>query len=76
MAAYRWKYFEENEDRPEKPRSYGVTEMRGPHYSLLSQNGLRDGSVVDSQRQRLGCRRMRRKKRVGVRRGMVGKVVV
>ncbi|KAM1189615.1 hypothetical protein FF1_025504 [Malus domestica] len=45
MAAYRWKYFEENEDRPEKPRSYGVTEMRGPHYSLLSQNVLQIGDV-------------------------------
>lgn len=40
MAAYRWKCFDENEDRPEKPRSYGVTEMRSPHYTLLSQNVL------------------------------------
>ncbi|CAN6689998.1 unnamed protein product [Malus baccata var. baccata] len=52
MAAYRWKHFEENEDRPEKPRSYGVTEMRGPHYSLLSENVLQDifesmGQFVD-----------------------------
>ncbi|KAL6282153.1 hypothetical protein ACE6H2_013082 [Prunus campanulata] len=52
MAAYRWKCFDENEDRPEKPRSYGVTEMRGPHYTLLSQNVLQDifesvGQFVD-----------------------------
>lgn len=41
MAAYYgWKSFEENEDRPEKPRRYGVTEMRGPRYSVLSQNVL------------------------------------
>ncbi|KAI9121293.1 hypothetical protein K1719_008326 [Acacia pycnantha] len=52
MSAYRWKSFEENEDRPEKPRRYGVTEMRGPHYSLLNQNVLQDifesmGEFVD-----------------------------
>ncbi|CAB4275886.1 unnamed protein product [Prunus armeniaca] len=52
MAAYRWKCFDENEDRPEKPRSYGVTEMRSPHYTLLSQNVLQDifesmGQFVD-----------------------------
>ncbi|AEE84439.1 Protein HEAT-STRESS-ASSOCIATED 32 [Arabidopsis thaliana] len=53
MAAYyRWKSFEENEDRPEKPRRYGVTEMRGPHYSVLSQNLLQEifesmGQFVD-----------------------------
>lgn len=40
MSAYRWKSFYEDEDRPEKPRRYGVTEMRGPHYTLLSQNIL------------------------------------
>uniref|UniRef100_A0A1J3JLA4 Phosphosulfolactate synthase n=1 Tax=Noccaea caerulescens TaxID=107243 RepID=A0A1J3JLA4_NOCCA len=53
MAAnYRWKSFEENEDRPEKPRRYGVTEMRGPRYSVLSQNVLQEifesmGQFVD-----------------------------
>ncbi|XP_057961475.1 protein HEAT-STRESS-ASSOCIATED 32 [Malania oleifera] len=52
MAAYRWKSFFEDEDRPEKPRSHGVTEMRGPHYSLLGQNALQDifesmGQFVD-----------------------------
>ncbi|XP_047310998.1 protein HEAT-STRESS-ASSOCIATED 32 [Impatiens glandulifera] len=52
MAAYRWKSFNENEDRPEKPRSYGVTEIRSPHYSLLTQNLLQDifdnmGNFVD-----------------------------
>uniref|UniRef100_A0A5B7BH65 Phosphosulfolactate synthase n=1 Tax=Davidia involucrata TaxID=16924 RepID=A0A5B7BH65_DAVIN len=52
MAAYRWKSFFEDEDRPEKPRRYGVTEMRGPHYTLLSQNLLQDifesmGQFVD-----------------------------
>jgi hypothetical protein len=40
MSVYQWKNFEENEDRPEKPRRFGVTEMRGPHYTLLSQNVL------------------------------------
>ncbi|CAA3016282.1 protein HEAT-STRESS-ASSOCIATED 32 [Olea europaea var. sylvestris] len=52
MAAYRWKSFFEDEDRPEKPRRYGVTEVRGPHYSLFSQNLLQDvfesmGQFVD-----------------------------
>ncbi|CAA0835946.1 Aldolase-type TIM barrel family protein [Striga hermonthica] len=46
MAAYRWKSFFEDEDRPEKPRSFGVTEMRGPHYTLSSQNLLQE--VFDS----------------------------
>lgn len=46
MAAYyRWKSFEENEDRPEKPRRYGITEMRGPRYSVLSQNILQVPTV-------------------------------
>lgn len=40
MSAYRWKSFEEDEDRPEKPRRYGVTEIRGPHYSSFNQNLL------------------------------------
>lgn len=40
MSAFRWKNFDEEEDRPEKPRSCGVTEMRGPDYNLLSQNVL------------------------------------
>lgn len=52
MAAYRWKSFFEDEDRPDKPRRYGVTEMRGPHYTLLSQNVIQDifesmGQFVD-----------------------------
>ncbi|XP_048323438.2 protein HEAT-STRESS-ASSOCIATED 32 [Ziziphus jujuba] len=52
MSAYRWKNFDEEEDRPEKPRRYGVTEMRGPNYNLLSQNVLQDifesmGQFVD-----------------------------
>lgn len=42
MSVYGWKSFYEDEDRPEKPRRYGVTEMRGPHYTLLSQNLLQD----------------------------------
>lgn len=40
MGSYRWKTFFEEEDRPEKPRRYGVTEMRGPQHSLFSQNLL------------------------------------
>ncbi|KAJ7968390.1 protein HEAT-STRESS-ASSOCIATED 32 [Quillaja saponaria] len=52
MSAYLWKTFYEDEDRPEKPRRYGVTEMRGPHYTLLSQNVIQDifesmGQFVD-----------------------------
>lgn len=47
MSAYRWKSFYEDEDRPEKPRKYGVTEMRGPHYSLFSQ-GLLEVSLFPS----------------------------
>ncbi|EXB31410.1 Phosphosulfolactate synthase [Morus notabilis] len=52
MSAYRWKKFDEYEDRPEKPRRYGVTEMRGPYYTHLSQNLLQDifesmGEFVD-----------------------------
>jgi hypothetical protein len=37
---YRRKSFEEDGDRQEKPRRFGVTEMRGPQYTLLSQNML------------------------------------
>nr|TKR74753.1 hypothetical protein D5086_0000292200 [Populus alba] len=49
---YRWKSFEEDGDRPEKPHRFGVTEMRGPQYTLLSQNMLQDvfetmGQFVD-----------------------------
>ncbi|MCL7031236.1 hypothetical protein MKW94_000562 [Papaver nudicaule] len=52
MSIYGWKSFDEEEDRPEKPRSYGVTEMRGPHYSFFTQNALQDifeykGEFVD-----------------------------
>ncbi|KAJ0017752.1 hypothetical protein Pint_10844 [Pistacia integerrima] len=39
---YRWKNFEEEEDRPDKPRRFGVTEMRTPHYTLPTQNVLED----------------------------------
>ncbi|XP_042027887.1 protein HEAT-STRESS-ASSOCIATED 32-like isoform X4 [Salvia splendens] len=49
MTSYRWKTLFEEEDRPEKPRRYGVTEMRGPHHSLFSQNLLQD--VFDSMGQ-------------------------
>ncbi|OIW10491.1 hypothetical protein TanjilG_00429 [Lupinus angustifolius] len=52
MSAYKWKSFEENEDRPMKPRRYGVTEMRSPHYNLFTRNVLQDifesmGEYVD-----------------------------
>ncbi|XP_028241428.1 protein HEAT-STRESS-ASSOCIATED 32-like, partial [Glycine soja] len=51
-AAFRWKCFEENEDRPAKPRCFGVTEIRRPHYTLFSHNLLQDifesvGDYVD-----------------------------
>ncbi|CAN0852526.1 Protein HEAT-STRESS-ASSOCIATED 32, partial [Linum grandiflorum] len=51
---YPWKSFDDDneDDRPEKPRRYGVTEMRGPQYSFLSQHMLQDifesmGQFVD-----------------------------
>ncbi|ONK61067.1 uncharacterized protein A4U43_C08F25920 [Asparagus officinalis] len=49
---YGWKSFNDDEDRPEKPRRFGVTEMRSPSYSLFSQNTLQDifesmGQFVD-----------------------------
>ncbi|XP_077253998.1 protein HEAT-STRESS-ASSOCIATED 32-like [Tasmannia lanceolata] len=49
MYGYRWKSFYEDEDRPEKPRSYGVPEMRGPNYSLLTQNVIQD--ILESMGQ-------------------------
>lgn len=49
MGSYQWKTFFEEEDRPEKPRRYGVTEMRGPQHSLFSQNHLQD--IFDSMGQ-------------------------
>ncbi|XP_020584414.1 protein HEAT-STRESS-ASSOCIATED 32 [Phalaenopsis equestris] len=33
---YLWKSFSEDEDRPEKPRRCGVTEIRSPEYSIMS----------------------------------------
>ncbi|KAA0056904.1 hypothetical protein IC582_029466 [Cucumis melo] len=52
MSAYLWKSFDEDEDRPEKPRRSGVTEMRGPHYTLSTQNVIQEifesvGQFVD-----------------------------
>ncbi|CAJ2678346.1 protein HEAT-STRESS-ASSOCIATED 32 [Trifolium pratense] len=52
MSSYRWKSFDVNEDRPSKPRRYGVTEMRSPHYTLFNHNVLQDifesmGDCVD-----------------------------
>ncbi|XP_068644401.1 protein HEAT-STRESS-ASSOCIATED 32 [Aristolochia californica] len=52
MAVYQWKSFFEDEDRPEKPRRFGVTEMRGPHYTLMNKSVLQDifetmGQFVD-----------------------------
>ncbi|KAJ4703286.1 protein HEAT-STRESS-ASSOCIATED 32-like [Melia azedarach] len=51
-AYYRWKSFDEDEDRPEKPRRFGVTEMRSPQYALSNQKVLEDifesmGQFVD-----------------------------
>ncbi|XP_022954632.1 protein HEAT-STRESS-ASSOCIATED 32 [Cucurbita moschata] len=52
MSAYWWKTFAGDEDRPEKPRRCGVTEMRSPHYSLSSQDMIQEifesmGQFVD-----------------------------
>ncbi|KAK9089598.1 hypothetical protein Scep_028680 [Stephania cephalantha] len=49
MSLYRWKSFFEDEDRPEKPRRYGVTEIRGPHYSLLTHSAIQD--ILESHAQ-------------------------
>lgn len=46
---YGWKSFSENEDRPEKPRRYGVTEMRGPNYTLLGRDAIQD--ILESMGQ-------------------------
>lgn len=40
MSVYGWKSFLEDEDRPEKPRRYGVTEMRGPNFTSLNRDIL------------------------------------
>ncbi|KAH9748292.1 protein HEAT-STRESS-ASSOCIATED 32 [Citrus sinensis] len=37
---YGWKSFDEDEDRAEKPRRFGVTEMRSPHYTLSSSHNV------------------------------------
>lgn len=37
---YGWKSFSEDEDRPEKPRRFGLTEMRSPDYSLMGHDAL------------------------------------
>lgn len=37
---FGWKRFTEDEDRPEKPRSYGLTEMRSPDYLFLRHGSL------------------------------------
>ncbi|XP_020103651.1 protein HEAT-STRESS-ASSOCIATED 32 isoform X2 [Ananas comosus] len=49
---YAWKSFNEDEDRPEKPRRYGLTEMRSPFYSFLGHDALQEtletmGEFVD-----------------------------
>ncbi|KAF5188254.1 Phosphosulfolactate synthase [Thalictrum thalictroides] len=50
MSIYQWKtFFDDKEDRPEKPRRYGVTEMRGPHYTLLTHNAIQD--ILESHGQ-------------------------
>ncbi|CAM8980418.1 unnamed protein product [Rhodiola kirilowii] len=58
MDPYRWKSFYDDEDRPEKPRRFGVTEMSSPgigHGSLFGQGVLQDifetmGQFVDGLR--------------------------
>ncbi|KAI0507474.1 hypothetical protein KFK09_013599 [Dendrobium nobile] len=53
MAGYYvWKSFSEDEDRQEKPRRYGVTEIRSPEYSIMRHDALQDilesiGEFVD-----------------------------
>lgn len=53
MAAYGyyygWKSFSEDEDRPEKPRRFGLTEMRSPDYSLVGNHALQD--ILESMDQ-------------------------
>ncbi|CAN6452068.1 unnamed protein product [Victoria cruziana] len=53
MSVPQWKNLSEDEvDRQEKPRRYGVTEMRGPNYTIMNQNIVQDifesmGQFVD-----------------------------
>ncbi|KAG6513478.1 hypothetical protein ZIOFF_023808 [Zingiber officinale] len=35
-----WKSFSEDEDRPEKPRQFGVTEIRGPDHCLVGRQAF------------------------------------
>ncbi|KAL8103915.1 protein HEAT-STRESS-ASSOCIATED 32 isoform X2 [Apium graveolens] len=53
----------EEEDRPEKPRRFGVTEMRAPSYTLFTHNLLQDtfesmGQFVDGLKFTGGCNSM------------------
>ncbi|KAJ0748870.1 hypothetical protein HanLR1_Chr05g0163371 [Helianthus annuus] len=45
MAVYRWKTFAEDEDRPDKPRRFGVTEIRGPNHTSLFSHTLLQVSI-------------------------------
>ncbi|PKA63699.1 hypothetical protein AXF42_Ash016983 [Apostasia shenzhenica] len=50
MASYYlWKSFSEDEDRPEKPRSFGVTEIRSPDYSIMRQDAIQE--ILESMGQ-------------------------
>lgn len=40
MAAYRWKSFNDDVDRPEKPRKFGVTEMNIPGFGRAFSQGV------------------------------------
>lgn len=40
FSYYRWKSFSEDEDRPEKPRQFGVTEIRGPDHCLVGSQAF------------------------------------
>ncbi|RWW29419.1 hypothetical protein GW17_00006061 [Ensete ventricosum] len=39
---FGWKSFSEDEDRPEKPRRFGVTEIRGPDHCLAGHSTTQD----------------------------------
>ncbi|XP_042375571.1 protein HEAT-STRESS-ASSOCIATED 32 [Zingiber officinale] len=52
LSYYRWKSFSEDEDRPEKPRQFGVTEIRGPDHCLVGRQAFEEilesmGEFVD-----------------------------
>ncbi|RZR79765.1 hypothetical protein BHM03_00005572, partial [Ensete ventricosum] len=47
---FGWKSFSEDEDRPEKPRRFGVTEIRGPDHCLAGHSTTQDVAWIRFER--------------------------